>query len=135
MKKILTTLTMLLLTFAPPVIAKEDIDPNKPGYIVLEPIITNYISYKQNHLSYVKVEVAITIGSQTNMAAAKKYIPEIRNAIVFLLNKQGKDDLDGAIERQILSNKGLELVQAIYIEEMGNKWATEFLWGFFAIQN
>lgn len=135
MKKILAVLTILLLTFALPTIAKEEIDPSKPGYIVLEPIITNYIAYKPNHLSYVKVDVAITIGSQANMAAAKHYIPEIRDAIIFLLNQQSKVDLDGAIERQILSNKGLELVQGIYMKEVGEEWATEFLWGFFAIQN
>jgi flagellar basal body-associated protein FliL len=135
MKKMLTILMTLLITASLPSVASEHIDPNKPGYIVLIPIVTNYISEKPNHLSYVKVDVSIAIDSQTNMEAAQHYVPEIRNAIVFLLNQQGKFDLDSPVERQILANKGLELVQGIYLEEMGETWATDFLWGFFAIQN
>lgn len=127
--------TMILLSFALPIVAKEDIDPSKPGYLVLKPIVTNFAPYKPNHLSYVKVDVAISIGSQSDLESAQHYVPEIRDAIIFLLNQQSKVDLDGMTERQILANKGLELVQGIYLEETGEKLATDFMWGFFAIQN
>lgn len=136
MKKLLKTIGLVsLFAFASESYAAKDIDPSKPGYIVLNPIVTNFIADEPGRMSYVKVDVSIAIESQANLEAAQLYIPEIRDAIVFLLNQQHKTDLDSVTERQILANKGLELVQEIFISETGEPYASEFLWGFFAIQS
>jgi len=135
MKNIFTSICFTLISaISINASAATKVDPDKVGYIVLDTLVTNIINDEPNRMSHAKVDVYITIDSQANLEAAQLYVPELRDAVIFLINQQRLEDIDTAAERQILANKGLELAQAIFLKETGEPMASEFLWGFFAVQ-
>lgn len=63
-----------------------------PGPMIkLEPFLTNLAD--ENQTSYIKVSISLELKAGTDPAEIKQYMPQIRNAVIMILNSKTTQDI------------------------------------------
>ena len=117
-----------LFTFFVSVISFTARAESTVGYFGFQPdIVTNYISYSNKKMGYVRVSVDLMLDNTTDIAIVEHHTPLLRDALVKILSKEPEEKIKSLIGREEIRAKCAEKLKSLLKEETGQEIIREVL--------
>lgn len=98
------------------------------SYFGFEPdIVTNYISYSNKKMGYVRVSVDLMLENTADIAIVEHHTPLLRDALVEILSKEPEEKIKSLTGREEIREKCAEKLKNLLKEETGQEIIREVL--------